>query len=154
MKEHYVSFEQAKRLNKLDGPYADKYYVTEDFCSGNNPEYFDTYSIGDLVNECVVYFVNENNEDDYRGIPAPRLDQAQAWLREEKGIDIDITTVLRNPAKKTKYYMSNLSYFSKDIEGRDCANYKRVDIDIHSYENALSLAIDEALKLLEKGGRQ
>ncbi len=136
MKEHYVSYEQAKRLNKLGFDAADKYYVTENFCEGNNPYFFNTYSVGDLVDECVVYYVNEDNEDDYRGIPAPRLDQAQAWLRE-KGIDIELTV----------YHCDHREYrpIIYSITGESI-----VKSQYPTYEAALSAGITEALKILEE----
>ena len=147
MTEHYVSMEQAKRLHDLGFDGVDKYYVTESFCYGGNPD--DFYQEGQMVDEYIVYFINEDNEDDYRGVPAPRLDQAAAWMRDCKGIDIEVVTLL-NPVKMNKRYKANLCYFGKDEHGEDYANYKVACLNVHSYENALSIGIDKALELLGK----
>lgn len=142
MKEHYVSFEQGQALKRLGfKEEVTHYYTPEDAPKGK--AWF-TFSF----TPC------DHNHQPPKGVipkcSAPRLDQAQAWLREVKGFDIEVTTVLRNPIKKSKCYMSNISYFSKDIDGNDCCNYVRAGIGIHSYENALSIGINKALELLGK----
>ena len=141
MKEHYCTYEQAIRLHELGFDGVDKYYVTESFCYGGDPD--DYYQEGQIVDEYIVYFTNENNEDDYRGVPAPRLDQAAAWMRDCKGIDVEVSCIIYNLNKKA--YKACLCYFSNDL-----AEYKLVAHGIHSYENALSIGIDKALELLGK----
>lgn len=142
MKEHYVTYKQAVKLKELgfEGNGL-KHYIHQGYYKVPNGYISPIKHDGDGI---LVQFRKEDAER----IPAPRLDQAQKWLREVKGIDIEITTVLRNPTKKTRCYMANLAYFSKDIDGNDCGNYIRAGIDIYSYEKALELGISEALELL------
>ena len=145
MKEYYVSYEQAKRLHELGFDGVEKYYVTENFCLGSDPYFFNTYSVGDLVNDVVVYFVNENNEDDFRGIPAPRLEQAQAWLRE-KGIFlmIDPRYYQGDALKDVKwcFIIQPLDDIGGQYRSERCGKL------FDTYESALSKGIDKALELL------
>ncbi len=150
MKEHYVSYEQAKRLNKLGFDAADKYYVTENFCEGNNPYFFNTYSVGDLVDECVVYYVNEDNEDDYRGIPAPRLDQAAAWLRDEKGIHVSVNPYKSYDVDADGELYNEYPLWSFELMEVSSAEFMNNAAGKHdTYEAALSAGITQALKILE-----
>ena len=135
MTEYYVSMEQAKRLHDLGFDGVDKYYVTESFCYGGNPD--DFYQEGQMVDEYIVYFINEDNEDDYRGVPAPRLDQAAAWLREEKGIHVEP-------------HFQYATTFRCAILSEGLQTYKFFNSGYDSYESALSAGISAALELLGK----
>ena len=145
MKEHYVSYEQAKRLHELGFDGVDKYYVTESFCINNNPD--DCYSEGQLVDEYIVYFTNDNNEDDYRGVPAPRLDQAAAWMRD-KGmfLMVDPRYYQGDAVKNAKwcYIVQPLDDISGQYRSECCGRL------FDTYESALSAGIDKALELLGK----
>lgn len=82
MNEHFVTYEQATALNALGFDiYGEYCYCTEMFCSGNNPIEFDTYSVGQRCFWHEVYSIDENGEEQERGIPCPTLAQAAAWLR-------------------------------------------------------------------------
>ena len=148
MKEHYVSYECAKRLHELGFDGVDKYYVTESFCYGGNPD--DYYQEGQIVDEYIVYFTNENNEDDFRGVPAPRLDQAVAWLRDKgihisvnpyMGYDIDANGALYNEYPSWSFELMKVAdaEFMNDAKGKH-----------ESYESALSAGLDAAIELLGK----
>ena len=152
MKEHYVSMDQAKRLHELGFDGVDKYYVTESFCYGGNPD--DYYQEGQLVDEYIVYFTNENNEDDYRGVPAPRLDQAAAWMRDCKKIFVGV-----NCENFPDAYLSDMEpcYFPRIINLPGCSVKSKYWNDnlytdepnwFTTYEEALSAGIGKALELL------
>ncbi|MDE5886725.1 MAG: hypothetical protein K2H46_03960 [Muribaculaceae bacterium] len=144
MTEHYVSMEQAKRLHELGFDGVDKYYVTESFCFNGDPN--DYYSEGQLVDAYIVYFINENNEDDYRGVPAPRLDQAAAWLRD-KGIHISLNPYsISNDRCDGDNYFWSFELFQVPTGGW----LKENGGEFESYEQALSAGIDKVLELLGK----
>lgn len=141
--EDFISYEIALALALCgyDGQY-DYMYATECFCFGDNSVYFDTVSVGDRVLECVAYYVNDNNEDAYRGIPCPSLWQAQKWLRE-RGLCVSVYP----------------SPFSEDINGEYAYKvYQFMDYEewndpsaeyAKDYNSALSAGIEAALKLID-----
>lgn len=158
MKEHYVSLEQAKRLHELGYDGVDKYYVTESFCYGNDPDCY--YEEGMVVDEYIVYFVNEDNEDDYSGVPAPRLDQAQAWLREVKDVVVIAEPDWDEEIQCLSDYLTGKWYFTvwKDSSRIRC-NFdpSKEDEEIwlfDTYESALSAGISMAIELLGKEDKE
>ena len=58
--EDFVSYEIAQVLARCgyDGQY-DYMYATENFCYGNNPISFNTISAGEMIPECVAFYVND-----------------------------------------------------------------------------------------------
>ena len=136
MKEHYVSYSQAVELKRMGFDWKVDRSYTDVIKESAREEWDEEECQWSTVYDCNIY-------------PKPRLDQVAAWLREEKGIDIEVVTIL-NQFNKTKYYKANLCYFDKDERGEDYANYKIACLNINSYENALSIGIDKALELLGK----
>ncbi len=134
MKEYYVTFEQAKRLNELGfAERTDKYYCTRNFVFSNS------FAVGELVDKWIIREVYPS-----RGISAPRLDQAQKWLREEKGVDIEIQ--LWSNTKEGKEYRPCIGCMGW---GRLKQEYGLIALEPHpSYEEALSHAIDAIMELL------
>ena len=87
--EAFVSFETALALNEIGFDWYSEYcYADRDFCSGNNPINFDTISRGDRLKWYDVYFIDEEGNEEERGICCPSLAIAQKWFREVKNIDI------------------------------------------------------------------
>lgn len=142
MKEHYVSYECAQALKRLG--FAEKVNHAYLKKISIEPE----VSVGDLkeVHSKDPKNYNDNRKGAEKGLffcSAPRLDQAAAWMRGCKGIDVEVTCIIHNLSKKD--YKVCLCYFSNDL-----AEYKLVAHGIHSYENALSIGIDKALELSGK----
>lgn len=138
MKEHYVTYEQADKLKKFGFDEPCEFYY--------NPCRELRVSKDCLLSPKIT---NKRFLEAIAGgmATAPRLDQAAAWLRDCKGIDIEVVTIL-DPFRKTKRYKTNLCYFSKGKFGVYYSNYKVACIRTLSYEKALELGIDKTLELL------
>lgn len=146
--EDFVSYEIAQALARCgyDGQY-DYMYATETFCFGNNPISFDTISVGERISECEAYYVNEDNEDAYRGIPCPTLAQAQKWLREKKKVDV----LIWNCACGYGWEVSKAG--DEQTRGTTLLAYDDNGEDKNSgmwltYESALSAGITAVLEIL------
>lgn len=138
MNEDFVSYEQAITLNKAGFDwYGDYCYCTEMFCSGNNPIYFDTYSPGERCRWHEVYFIDENGEEDERGIPCPSLAQVAKWLREVKGFHCQ---VLLNGVRSAYFWQVR----ERVGNGKFADSTRQYDI----FEDAMRDCIDAALKLI------
>lgn len=138
MKEHYVSFEQAVKLKclgfaeKVNHSYSRKLRIEPDSSYGNVKE----------VHSKDPKNYNDNRKGIAKGIQfysAPRLDQAQAWLREEKGIFVGVTYD-NSPTNATPY--------GYEVKNPMCDD--RIGYGASDYNFALSAGIDKALELLGK----
>lgn len=137
MNEDYASYELAKKLKECGFAEPCDHY----------------YNIG-FKNDTDMYYAVDNDYND-RGehcCSAPLLFHAQKWLREEKGIHIDVCTY---------------SDYSTDADGNVCDRWdfwgfelyaivggERIAIgdgECDSYEEALSEGIESALELIKKG---
>ena len=142
MKEEYVSYECAVKLKELgfDWGVNSCYIINKIFNIPHlqhytNKEKWNTAKIG-------------GSKYKYTHISAPRLDQAQAWLRD-KGIhisvnlymdyDVDADGELYNEYPSWSFELMDVASaeFMNDAEGKH-----------DSYESALSTGIDKALELL------
>lgn len=142
--EDFVSFETALALNEIGFDWYSEYcYADRDFCSGNNPINFDTISRGDRLKWYDVYFIDEEGNEEERGICCQSLAIAQKWFREVKNIDI----LVYNCA------CGYLWEVSKANNGTDLILFDEKGDDKDSgcwttYEAALSAGIEQALKLI------
>lgn len=129
MKEHYVTYEQAVKLKELgfEGNGL-KHYIRQGYYKFPNGYISPIKHDGDGI---LVQFRNEDAEK----IPAPRLDQAAAWLREEKRIHVE------------PYFVYETS-FDLYVKSQAYSVFKREEQCFDSYESALSAGIDKALELL------
>ena len=142
MKEEYVTYEQAVKLKELrfDGNGL-KNYIRQGYYKFPNGYVSPIKHDGDGI---LVQFRKNAAER----IPAPRLDQAQKWLRE-KGIhisanpymsyDVDADGELYNEYPSWGFELMNVA--SADFMDDAGGNHT-------SYELALSAGIDTALELL------
>lgn len=147
MKEHYVSFECAKRLKALGFRWkVDRYYT-----------YW--YESEDPEDDTMTATLHRSGLHDHNGIfnnpisedgihySAPRLDQAAAWMREVKEIDVLVFNCACG-------YGWEISKAVKDMTrgtGLKRYDYKGEHEDSGmwlSYESALSAGISKALELL------
>lgn len=173
MKEHYVSFEQADALKKLGfDEECRHYYVkswTEKRCKlpsrrkhpRSHKIYMDALNAPPMIR--LLLWTGEpcTNSDlkyqrDYSSVGncistrykyavAPRLDQAQAWLREVKGVAIYVIPRYQNAYKVTAKRLGKQiidTFFVFDLWD-STKPYP-------TYEAALSAGITEVLKLLEE----
>jgi len=121
MKDHYVSYQQAIKLKELE-------------LSGEvTGKYVDCPNDPTLFNGMLYQSWNLENDE----VLAPRLDQAQTWLREEKEIDVPI--VLNHYPDKSKSRSSYLPLLEISVEedpendrnihylGREYMYYKKWD---------------------------
>ena len=127
--EDYVTYEQAIKLKELGFDWECRKYFNK---SNVLKEAFDSYD----YNHVIDYF--------NVSCSAPTLSQAQKWLREVKGIDLDITLYRDIDATKDipiiqRYYNCEIA-FGEDEED--------LDEDFPTYEKALSAGIDKSLKIL------
>lgn len=130
MKEHYVTYDQAVKLKELGFDWeCDHSYLHKAIDKSGNP---------------YLYHVEMRNWNNFNSevecFSAPRLDQAQAWMREVKGWDITSIPTLAEYGEKK--YRWDICHWSKPEYG-DCS-----DGIFDSYELALSAGIDKALELL------
>lgn len=138
MKEEYVSYECAVKLKELGFDWeCDHSYLHNAIDKSGNP---------------YLYHVEMRNWNNFNSevecFSAPRLDQAQKWLRE-KGIhisvnpymsyDVDADGALYNEYPSWGFELMDVASadFMDDAEGKH-----------DSYESALSAGIDKALELL------
>ncbi len=138
MKEYYVSYEQAVKLQELGFDWECLHFypynclAIKKNCSHGN---FNSFEMRFNGKYGAIY-------------SAPRIDQAQAWLREVKEIIVwtspefyegDVLEDVR-----WYFYAQPLYNLRKQLGGKvDCKYYP-------TYELALSAGITEALKLLEE----
>ena len=134
MTEHYISFEQATILkelgfdNKVNHGYSQKIRIEPDLSYGTPKE----------IHSKDPKNYNDNRKGAGKGIQfysAPRLDQAQAWLRDKWRIHVEPNFIY-----ETK--------FEVVIKRQRGSIFKRAEKQFDSYEEALSFGIDEALNLL------
>ena len=119
MKEEYVSYECAVKLKELG------------FDWDVNGYYYDAFS------ESVAFISTPVNMKALGITSAPRLDQAAAWMREEKGIFVGVTY---------DNNMSNYNPYGFRVQIPMCND--RSALGFHEYNQALSAGIDKALKFL------
>ncbi len=141
--EDFVSYEIAQAIARCgyDGQY-NYMYATECFCFGDNPFIFDTVRVGERVLTCVAYYVNDNYEDAYRGIPCPSLWQAQKWLRE-RGLCVSVYPSPFSEDIDGEYAYKVYQFMDYEEWNDPCAEYAK------DYNSALSAGIEAALKLIE-----
>lgn len=134
MSEGYVSYEQAVKLKAAGFDWECARY----YCAFDNEADIRFWSIHPAQSQNRLRAPKDKVIAD-----APTLWQAQKWLREEKGIAIN---VLAHDGGKYDYDI----VFLPNAEECDC------DIDrspwYRKYESALSDGITAALKLIEKKG--
>lgn len=124
--EDYVTYEQAVELKRFGFDWECNHYY--DY-SHNLVEYTASYETG---------YSNWNHEchQDFGDYSAPTLSQAQKWLREVKGIYVEIS----------RYGLNNFAYelkFDYDSNHRYCCQAYMTP------EEALSAGIDAAFELLK-----
>ena len=133
--EYYVSLEISKLLKKAGFDWkCSGIYVLD---SENDPEYvFSTAN-----------FTNTSKEiEGYIRLSAPTLDIAQRWLREVKGVDINI---LVESISNHKQYLVSIWFNISDKSAYDNAV---LDNRYNIYEKAQEAGIKNALEIiLEKG---
>lgn len=132
MKEEYVTFSQAVKLKELGFDWKCLYhYSNRGTIFSNSKGNSDGWGV--YVEE-LEYSYNKTN----RGcIDAPTLSQAQAWLREDKGIFVGVTY---------DNNMSNYNPYGFRVQIPMCND--RSALGFHEYNQALSAGIDKALELL------
>ena len=137
MKKHYVSYEQAVKLKELGfNGNGFKNYIRQGYYKFQNGYISPIKHNGDGI---LVQFSRE----DAKKIPAPRLDQAQEWLRKEKGLII---------YPEPRFYLGRrpLMGYIYHLYDKDDGSYSHIESEevYDNYEQALSAAIDIALKIL------
>ena len=135
MKETYVTLEQAHALNRL----------------GFNYDSFGWYYIGDRLIHLIEGFVGPTYfKDRDKRIPAPQQHVVQKWLREVKGIAINVIAHdnewLRFKYSWNETYMQNCREKGKQWEEWSIVKHYGAH---DTYEAALNEGITQILKLLE-----
>ena len=140
MKEHYVTYECAVKLKELGFDWDVRGYYRND----------------DTIPKVREITALNHNDANFKSIlSAPRLDQAQAWLRD-KGVIVIAEPDWDEEIQPLSDYLTGKWYFTvwKDSNRVRCnfnPNKECEEIWVfESYESALSAGIDEALKLLGK----
>ena len=132
--EYYVSIEIAKLLKEAGFDWEVEY----------------VYNFGKLIRS-VAYPILGNE------LAAPTIEVAQRWLREVKGIYIEITVIenkraVTNSDGWTFHYEYGKPTFDCDIKDERCENMCTLYDSFDTYEEALETGIKKALKIiLEKG---
>ena len=134
MKEEYVTYDQAVALKRLGFIEETTHY----YVNFKSDSEIKLWSCNPPYNHNARLSINEV-------CSAPRLDQAQSWLREVKG-----TIVYPEPG----FYRGKrpLMGYGYHIYDKDNGSYCHVESDTiyDSYELALSAGISAAIVLLEK----
>lgn len=127
--EDYVSYELAKKLKE---------------CGFAEP--CDSYYIKDDASDGTAWIVPTTDREDFNAdydcpfckplCSAPTLAQAQKWLREAKGIDVEIRVCIVDGKKGYEAYV--IPHYALTPAKQD-------------YESALSAGIATALELIKKG---
>lgn len=126
MKEHYTTYSQAVKLKELGFDEPCEFYY--------NPHQEIRRTKTNLLSPQITN--NRFLEEIAKGMAtAPRLDQAQAWLREVKEIHVEP-------------HFQYGTIFKVVIQSETKYLYKTLDKGYDTYELALSAGIDAALELL------
>lgn len=128
MKEHYVSYSQAVKLKELGFDWPTSHY----YCAFDNETDVRFWDVHPKQSQNAFRSPKDKVIAD-----APRLDQAQAWLREVKGIDIELCVWLVGNKREYRPY----------VMPHKCKDYIAYPPE-KSYELALSAGIDAAIELL------
>lgn len=136
MKEHYVSYSQAVKIKELG------------FSGEVTGKYIDCPNDPTLFQGMLYQPWNLENDE----IPAPRLDQAAAWMRDCKGIDVLVFNCSCG-------YGWEISKANPESRGAGIAIFDGEGEDENSgmwlsYESALSAGISKALELLGEEDKQ
>lgn len=148
MTEHYISFEQAAKLKelgfdkKVNHGYSQKMRIEPDLSYGTPKE----------VHSKDPKNYNDNRKGAGKGIQfysAPRLDQAQAWLREVKGIHIAVDPYCKENNSDTNICNAEDCFWSMELSSVPFGYWLNVSKgEFDTYELALSDGISGALDLL------
>lgn len=136
MKEHYVTYDQAAKLKELGFDEPCEYCYNPDQkllkvkTSAQSPQVTNNRYLDEIANRMAT---------------APRLDQAQAWLREVKGIHISL-----NPYSISSDRYDGDNYFwSFELFEVPSGGWLKINGGgFDTYDLALSAGIDAALDLL------
>ena len=143
----FVTYEQAVKLKDLGfnwhNQYSQMYYATQNYCEGNNQVSFDTICPGNLISSPRMKEDEDYGwiEDEDYCVLAPTLAEAQRWLREVKEIDVIAIPTFGEYGKKK--YRWQIIIYKEDFGNEDEST------TIYTYEEALSIGINEALKIIE-----
>lgn len=133
MKEDYVTFEQALKLKELGFNWkCIRFYNISQ----------SSYPLFKRIGEYEIEFGDYNNKAQHL-CSAPTLTQSQKWLREVKGIHVWVES-------EPNEYDNGITYaiYVWDNNKRQYPeNYNGIE-SRNNYEQALSLGIDKALKIL------
>ena len=99
-----------------------------------------------LDNSCSGYmedlsFYHNLNDGKYGGMSVPTLEVAQRWLREVKGIEVNILCVYIDDDKKYSYVVFEGKY-----------NHELIEEGFDTYEEAQEAGIKKAFELILKKG--
>lgn len=139
MTEFYVTFEMAQKMKRLgfdkkvNHAYLKKISIEPELRVG---------ILKEIHSKCPKNY-NDNRKGADKGqmfYSAPRLDQAQTWLRDDKGIFVGVTYD-NSPTNSTP--------FGYEVKIPMCDD--RIGYGARDYNYALSACIDKALELLGKG---
>lgn len=137
MSEDFVTLEQAVQLKELGfDRECNHYYDTE---TKELVENHNDYSPEDSFSDCSAY---DNHNHCWNCVSVPFLAEAQKWLREVKGIHIEIRYVF-NPQYEP--WVGRIVMLGDQPES-ELINTDTCD----SYEEALLEGIDMVLKILKK----
>lgn len=139
--EDFVTYEQALALKKLGFKERCFYHYDPDGVIYDN--YYICNEVFQHVLSCQLC-KSYNKEELNRLCDAPTLAQAQKWFRKEKYFDIDV--IVDHSHNHLRDYLCDV-YRSLDNNNRRVFCYHGW---YETYEEALSVGINECLKLLEK----
>ena len=133
--EDYVTYKQAVKLDKLGFDWdCFLYYVSVPFKIGCEPP----FHVEEIVNYSIVSIYKNNT------IPCPTLSQATKWLREVKGLFINVWLCAAGYSWEIDKSNNGTFVTKHDEESGDDENSGLFT----TYEKALSAGINKALELL------
>ena len=135
----FVTLEQAIKLRELG--FKERCYQFYD-CAGTLCDNFKYFHGEDAIITSDNFCISHNSSQKEDIWDAPTLAQAQKWLRNGKGLSVEPFTSLKKEKQTFEiiYVETGFEYNSS----------KTSSYILDSYEEALSVGIDYAIKLLEK----
>lgn len=147
MNEDFVSYEQAVKLRECGFDWRCHAYYTNDYIN-TDPE-----DITRKVRFHREWYAPYDHNCVVGRTSAPTLWQAQKWLREVKGLHVQVAPCRDGDTEKMTWRVVgvySISEFMGTSEFKVVASY--CETDHPTYETALSAGITAALELIEKKG--
>ena len=136
MKEEYVTYEQAVKLKKLGFDWSCYHYYESNKRLVESKIYSQTFKVSEYWCNFNEDEPNRHRQPFYPHYSAPRLDQAQKWLRDKHNLSVEL---ICNMVRQWNVNVCKIDNFGTPV-------YSKMNFD--TYELALTAGINAVLELL------